>query len=124
MLARRIEIPLAEDLKTKMVLLSGPRQCGKTTLARARVAAEGGRYYSWDIARDRLAIQKREVDLDRPLWIFDELHKFKRWRAFLKDLSDSFGQVVLRNARERRLPDIGPTRVRVISAARLLANLP
>ena len=33
-------------------------------------------------------------------------------------------QVVLRNARERRLPDIGPTRVRVISAARLLANLP
>ena len=92
MLARRIERPLAEDLKTKMVLLSGPRQCGKTTLARARVAAEGGRYYSWDIARDRLAIQKREIDLDRPLWIFDELHKFKRWRALLKDLSDSFGK--------------------------------
>ena len=44
MLARRIERPLAEDLKTKMVLLSGPRQCGKTTLARSRVAAEDGRY--------------------------------------------------------------------------------
>ena len=33
-------------------------------------------------------------------------------------------QVVLRNVRERRLPDIGPTRVRVVSAERLLANLP
>ena len=33
-------------------------------------------------------------------------------------------QVVLRTARERRLPDIGPTRVEVVSAARFLANLP
>ncbi len=33
-------------------------------------------------------------------------------------------QVVLHGARERRLPDIGTTRVRVVSAERLLANLP
>jgi hypothetical protein len=33
-------------------------------------------------------------------------------------------QVVLNDARERRLPDIGDTRVQVVSAARFLANLP
>ncbi len=33
-------------------------------------------------------------------------------------------QVVLKNAQERRLQDIGATQVRTISAARLLANLP
>lgn len=71
-------------------MLSGPRQCGKTTLIQAEVEAAHGAYYNWDAAPDRLTIQKRELDFDRPLWAFDEIHKFKRWRAFLKDLADSY----------------------------------
>jgi hypothetical protein len=86
---RRVAPAIAGDLPHKMVLLSGPRQSGKTTLVRQLVGARRGRYYSWDKAADRLAIQKRQLDIDRPLWAFDELHKFRRWRAFLKELSDS-----------------------------------
>jgi predicted AAA+ superfamily ATPase len=95
---------IAADLPRKMVLLSGPRQSGKTTLVRALVDAGGGRYYSWDAPADRLAIQKRQLDLERRLWAFDELHKFRRWRAFLKDLSDS-------HARERQLLVTGSARL-------------
>lgn len=101
---RRVAPAIAADLPAKMVLLSGPRQSGKTTLVRALVDAHGGRYYSWDAPADRLAIQKRLLDVARPLWAFDELHKFRRWRAFLKDLSDSF-------AGERQLLVTGSARL-------------
>ena len=89
---RRLTGAVAADLPRKMVLLSGPRQTGKTTLVRRLVEAGGGRYYSWDAPADRLAIQKRQLDSDRPLWAFDELHKFRRWRAFLKELTDAAGR--------------------------------
>jgi predicted AAA+ superfamily ATPase len=88
-ITRRVEAAIARDLQRKMVLLSGPRQCGKTTLAQARVEAEQGAYYSWDAFQDRLAIQKRALDFDARLWVFDELHKFRRWRALLKELVDA-----------------------------------
>jgi hypothetical protein len=46
-------------------------------------------------------------------------------RYFVERACPDFAiQVVFRGARERRLPDIGPTRVQVVSAARFLANLP
>lgn len=90
MIPRRIDNVLRDDLQQKMVLLSGPRQCGKTTLVRRLVLPGEGVYYNWDSAPDRLTIQKRALDFDRTLWVFDELHKFRRWRAFLKDLSDSY----------------------------------
>lgn len=104
MIERRVSRQIAADLTDKMVLLSGPRQCGKTTLVKALVDERRGRYYSWDRAPDRLAIQKRNVDLDRSVWAFDELHKFRRWRALLKDLSDSFG-------RERQILVTGSARL-------------
>ena len=45
---------LREDLRRKMVFLAGPRQVGKTTLARAVLEAEGpGAYFTWDNRRDR-----------------------------------------------------------------------
>ena len=77
------------DLQRKMVILSGPRQCGKTTLAKSLARQHQGQYYSWDIHPDRLKLQKRELDFASPFWAFDEIHKFARWRALLKDLSDS-----------------------------------
>ncbi len=89
MITRRIARVVADDVVQKMVLLSGPRQSGKTTLVRQLVATAGGAYYNWDKAPDRRTIQKGDLDLDRKLWAFDEIHKFRRWRGFLKDLSDS-----------------------------------
>lgn len=88
MIDRRIAPQIRTDLARKMVLLSGPRQCGKTTLVRQITTEEKGLYLSWDDPADRRLIVRSEVDLDAPLWTFDELHKFRRWRGFLKGLYD------------------------------------
>ena len=74
-----------------MVLLAGPRQCGKTTVAKAFVEERKGRYYSWDRLQDRRTIQAYELDAGARLWAFDELHKYRRWRGFLKSAYDEFG---------------------------------
>jgi len=88
MLSRQIATIIADDLQEKMVLLAGPRQCGKTTVARQLLDATSGHYYNWDVAADRRAIQKAELDEASPLWVFDELHKFGRWRNWLKGQYD------------------------------------
>jgi hypothetical protein len=43
---------------------------------------------SWDDKATRLKIQKGDLNLDGNLWVFDELHKYKKWRNFLKGLYD------------------------------------
>lgn len=72
-----------------MVLLSGPRQCGKTTLVKAITRAQRGVYMSWDDPADRRIINAGSFDLDAPTWTFDELHKHRRWRNLLKGLFDA-----------------------------------
>lgn len=89
MLERRLTPVLERDLARKMVLLSGPRQCGKTTLVRRLVKERQGQYLSWDAPADRRVIQNGALDFDAPMWAFDELHKFRRWRGFLKGLYDA-----------------------------------
>ena len=83
------------DLERKMVFVSGPRQVGKTTLARSVPGAARG-YLSWDVEADRERILRRELPA-ASLWIFDEIHKYRRWRDFLKALYDarSGGQKIL-----------------------------
>ena len=75
------------DLDRKMVFVSGPRQVGKTTLARSLPGATGG-YLSWDVEADRERILRRELP-PASFWIFDEIHKYRRWRDFLKGLYDA-----------------------------------
>jgi predicted AAA+ superfamily ATPase len=74
------------DLTRKMVFVAGPRQVGKTTLARAIRGAERG-YLNWDVAADRDRIQRGEFPTS-DLWVFDEIHKYRRWRGLLKGLFD------------------------------------
>jgi hypothetical protein len=74
------------DLARKMVFVAGPRQVGKTTLAKAIPGARAG-YLSWDVAQDRERILRRELPPTR-LWAFDELHKYRAWRNYLKGLWD------------------------------------
>ncbi|MGB0679015.1 MAG: ATP-binding protein [Polyangiales bacterium] len=84
--ARYLEAQVRQDLHRKMVFLGGPRQVGKTTLAlRVLGSAEG--YLNWDIAAHREAILRREFPVGK-LWVFDEIHKYARWRNFLKGLYD------------------------------------
>lgn len=87
---RRLLPVVRTDLEKKMVLVSGPRQCGKTTLARALVREHGGTYYSWDDPRARKKILAFAPYLDSDLWAFDEIHKYRRWRGFLKGLFDVY----------------------------------
>jgi predicted AAA+ superfamily ATPase len=76
------------DLQKKMVWVAGPRQCGKTTIAELLLEEIGGHYYNWDFAADRRALQQTELDQKAKLWVFDELHKYRRWRNWLKGVYD------------------------------------
>ncbi len=73
-----------------MVFLAGPRQVGKTTIARELVG-QGGTYLNWDVDEDRSAILKKQYARN-DLVVFDEIHKFSRWRNYLKGVYDSAPQ--------------------------------
>jgi predicted AAA+ superfamily ATPase len=73
-----------------MVFLSGPRQCGKTTIAQELTKTWKGAYYSWDIPSQKRMILDRTLDTRARLWALDELHKFRLWRNYLKGLYDEF----------------------------------
>jgi hypothetical protein len=75
-----------KDLARKMVFVAGPRQVGKTTMARSLPGAGGG-YLSWDDPEDRERILGRQLPATG-LWVFDELHKYRQWRNYLKGLFD------------------------------------
>jgi hypothetical protein len=91
MIERALAAQVEADLQEKMVLLSGPRQSGKTTLARGILArAHGGggtRYLNWDEDEARSRILEGAYPR-RGLIVFDELHKYGRWRNLLKGLYD------------------------------------
>jgi uncharacterized protein len=78
------------DIQKKMVFLGGPRQVGKTTLAKQLISTPQS-YLNWDIVEDKEKFLKRELpDLD--FLIFDEIHKYKLWRNYLKGLFDKYGK--------------------------------
>ncbi len=86
---RMLEQYIRQDLATKIVLLTGPRQCGKTTLAKQLTTSFD--YFSYDLAEDRLALRQKNWDRNKQLIIFDELHKQKNWKRWLKGVYDSEG---------------------------------
>ena len=71
-----------------MVLLAGPRQCGKTTLAKELLKEFSGAYYNWDVEAHRKILRQSRMEESAKLWVFDELHKFKGWRNWLKGQFD------------------------------------
>ena len=94
-LTRYLHAQVSRDLTRKMVFVAGPRQVGKTTLARSLPHAGAG-YLNWDVAEHRERILRRELP-PAPLWILDELHKYRSWRNYLKGLFDNraAGQQIL-----------------------------
>ena len=74
-----------------MVFIGGPRQVGKTTLSKdlCNEAFPGGEYFSWDIDADRKALLAHHWNNQSPLIIFDELHKYPRWKQWVKGVYDS-----------------------------------
>ncbi len=87
---RGLQDKLKIDLDQKIVLLSGPRQVGKTTLAKA-LYPDTSEYFNMDSAEHRLLIQKQAWRRDCDLVIFDELHKVKKWKNWIKGIYDTEG---------------------------------
>jgi predicted AAA+ superfamily ATPase len=78
-----------QDLQSKMVFVGGPRQVGKTTMAKDILTRfPSGRYFNWDFDDDRQDILKKRWTTENTLLVFDELHKFPRWKNWIKGLYD------------------------------------
>lgn len=84
---RSLKQHILEDLKNKIVLLTGPRQSGKTTLA--QMLSSNYDYLNFDNPEHRLGILERSWDRGKDLIIFDELHKLKNWKSWLKGIYDT-----------------------------------
>lgn len=87
---RYLESFVADDLNKKMVFMGGPRQVGKTTLSQ-NIALENdarSQYFNWDNDDDRKAILQKQWRQDSHLIIFDELHKYPRWKQWIKGVYD------------------------------------
>lgn len=83
---------IKNDLKKKMVFLTGPRQVGKTYLARSlQKDFVKTVYLNSDDLDDRRVIRKREWALNSDLVILDEIHKIKGWKNYLKGTYDTRG---------------------------------
>jgi predicted AAA+ superfamily ATPase len=68
-----------------MVLVAGPRQAGKTTLARTLLAeSAGGVYLNWDNREDRRDVRAARWPGGTGLVVLDELHKWRGWKGWLK----------------------------------------
>ena len=83
----------------QMVFVSGPRQVGKTTISESVATI----YLSWDDEDARKAIQSGQRTLaarygldsasdTRQTVVFDEIHKYSRWKQFLKGFYDLYGK--------------------------------
>lgn len=73
-----------------MVFVGGPRQCGKTTLAKDILSEyPRGLYCNWDLDEDRQIVLKKKWSDDDKLIIFDEIHKYKSWKNWLKGIFDT-----------------------------------
>ena len=86
---RYLQSALREDLHRKILLVTGPRQCGKTTLARMLV--DDAAYLNYDLAEHRQRLAARAWDRRKALVIFDELHKMTGWKSWLKGVYDVEG---------------------------------
>jgi predicted AAA+ superfamily ATPase len=93
----RSEILSILTQKRKMAFIAGPRQVGKTTLAKSllqEVSAQSA-YYNWDIDSHR----KKIIEEPGSFWsselplpsrvVLDEIHKYPRWKRFLKGFYDA-----------------------------------
>ena len=95
---RYLEPALRADLGRKMVVLCGPRQVGKTTLAQSIMADyPHAQYLNWDVPGDRSIVLAQSWSPRARLVVLDEIHKMRRWKAYLKGAFDGrpAGQAIL-----------------------------
>ncbi|MBU4360547.1 ATP-binding protein [Patescibacteria group bacterium] len=91
---RYLHQAITSDLKEKMVFIGGPRQVGKTTLARFIGDQKYKKYVylNWDSREDRKDILAGKFRADANLVILDEIHKYAKWKNFIKGEFDKYNQ--------------------------------
>ncbi|MEK7299004.1 MAG: ATP-binding protein [Candidatus Margulisiibacteriota bacterium] len=82
---------IVDDLKEKMVFLGGPRQVGKTTLAKDVISGcfAHALYFNWDKRENQRQILSGVWPAGTDLIILDELHKYPKWKSFIKGEYDT-----------------------------------
>ena len=81
---------IVADLQKKMVLLAGPRQAGKTTLAKEiGDEFEATVYLNYDNIGDRNIMHSESWLPSTELLILDEIHKMTNWKSYLKGIYDT-----------------------------------
>jgi len=82
-----------------LILVSGPRQAGKTTFTKDIASEEPvSLYFNYDIQANKARILRNPTffeELNRkkgelPLIILDELHKYSDWKNYLKGIYDGY----------------------------------
>jgi uncharacterized protein len=105
---RVYENPCKNDLikREKLLFLAGPRQVGKTFLSRliaSNIPHQAIHYLTWDEKEQRALILKGAIKLaahlkldapseNKPIIIFDEIHKYRGWKNFLKGFYDHYAK--------------------------------
>jgi uncharacterized protein len=85
--------PIKKDLQKKMVILTGPRQVGKTWLAKALMTEfKTPQYLNFDSTADAKIINTQTWPAQSDLLILDEIHKMPQWKKFIKGVFDTRGQ--------------------------------
>ena len=98
---RKLYLEVWDELaqEKSMVFMVGPRQAGKTTLAQIiSKSFTNNLYFNWDIPGHRTKLFANpnffedviRKDATKSLIIFDEIHKFKDWKNYLKGVYDQF----------------------------------
>jgi uncharacterized protein len=86
----------------QMLFFAGPRQVGKTTSSRTYLnGCEFSKYLNWDnfdsqnqiLSGPKAVLEGIPIEAalsQKPRLVFDEIHKFKGWKNFLKGIYDEY----------------------------------
>ena len=89
-MGRYLSAPIAQDLQKRMVIVTGPRQVGKTTMVR-ELDTQFRRpiYLNYDALADRERIKRADWATSHDYVVLDEIHSMSRWKPYLKGVVDT-----------------------------------